>query len=88
MQIQFMQEALDEMNVQIHDVVSDITGVSGLAIIAILAGERDRRRLGALRDGSVTASEESMVAALESNYHPGFLPCSSSRSKATSSIRN
>lgn len=40
-----MQKALDQMNVQLHHVLSDITGLSGLAILdAILAGERDPRR--------------------------------------------
>ncbi len=69
-----MQKALDQMNVQIHRVLSDITGVSGLAIIdAILAGERDGHRLAALRDGRVRASEESIVAALEGDYRDEHL---------------
>jgi transposase len=60
--------------VQIHRVLSDITGVSGLAIVdAILAGERDGRRLAALRDGRVKASEESIVAALEGDYRAEHL---------------
>lgn len=68
-QVQHMQKALDQMNVQIHRVLSDITGVSGLAILdAILGGERDARRLAALRDGRVQASEESIWAALEGDY--------------------
>jgi len=67
--VQHMQKALDQMNVQIHRVLSDVTGVSGLAIVdAILAGERDTRRLAALRDGRVKASEESIMAALEGDY--------------------
>ena len=67
--VQHMQKALDQMNVQIHRVLSDLTGVSGLAIVdAILAGERDGRKLAALRDGRVKASEESIVAALEGDY--------------------
>ena len=69
--VQHMQKALDQMNVQIHRVLSDITGVSGLAILdAILAGERDPRRLAELRDGRVKASEESIVAALEGTTGP------------------
>lgn len=68
-QIQHMQKSLDQMNVQIHRVLSDITGVSGLAIIdAILAGKRDGHQLAALRDGRVRASEEAIVAALEGDY--------------------
>ena len=47
--IQHMQKALTEMNLQLHHVVADITGATGLRIIrAILAGERDP---GALSDG-------------------------------------
>jgi transposase len=49
--IQRMQKALTEMNVQLHRVVSDVTGVTGMAIIrAILAGERDPQRLASLKD--------------------------------------
>ncbi len=67
--IQHMQKALDQMNVQIHRVLSDLTGVSGLAIVdAILAGERDGHRLAKLRDGRVRATEEQIVAALEGDY--------------------
>src|SRR5579862_7958224 len=49
--IQHMQKALTEMNVQLHHVVTDITGVTGLRIIrAILAGERNCAVLARLRD--------------------------------------
>ena len=72
--VQHMQKALDQMNVQIHRVLSDLTGVSGLAMLdAILAGERDGRRLAALRDGRVKASEASIVAALEGDYRAEHL---------------
>jgi len=67
--VQHLQKALDQMNVQIHRVLSDITGVSGLAMLdAILNGDRDPRKLAKLRDGRVQASEESIIAALEGNY--------------------
>jgi hypothetical protein len=50
--IQHMQKALHQMNVKLDKVISDITGVTGMAIIeAILAGERDCWRLAQLRDG-------------------------------------
>jgi transposase len=66
-----MQKALDQMNVQLHHVLSDITGLSGLAILdAILAGERDPRVLARLRDGRVKASEETIVQALTGDYRP------------------
>lgn len=72
--IQRMQKALDQMNVQIHRVLSDLTGVSGLAMVdAILGGERDGHRLAALRDRRVQASEERIVAALEGDYRPEHL---------------
>lgn len=73
-EIQHMHKSLDQMNVQIHRVLSDITGVSGLAIVdAILEGQRDGRELAALRDKRVRASEESIVAALEGDYRPEHL---------------
>jgi transposase len=66
-----MQKALDQMNVQLHHVLSDITGLSGLAILdAILAGERDPLALARLRDGRVKASEETIVQALTGDYRP------------------
>jgi transposase len=69
-----MQKALDQMNVQLHHVLSDITGLSGLAILdAILAGERDPRILARLRDGRVKASEETMVQALTGDYRAEHL---------------
>jgi transposase len=73
-QIQHMQKSLDQMNVQIHRVLSDITGVSGLAMVdAILAGERDAHHLAALRDSRVQASEETILAALEGDYRAEHL---------------
>lgn len=47
--VQHLQKALERMNIKLHDVISDLVGVSGLAVIrAILAGERDPERLLAL----------------------------------------
>jgi len=64
-----MQKALDQMNLQLHHVISDITGLTGLRIIdAILAGERDPKRLANLRDGRVKASEETIMKALIGDY--------------------
>lgn len=52
--IQHMQKALERMNIKLHDVISSLTGVSGLAVIrAILAGERDPQRLLQLCDGQI-----------------------------------
>jgi transposase len=66
-----MQKALDQMNLQIHRVLSDITGVSGLKIIdAILADERDPLKLARLCHGGVKSSEETIAKSLEGDYRP------------------
>jgi transposase len=64
-----MQKALDEMNLHLHHVLSDITGVSGMAMIdAILSGERDAQRLAAMADRRVKKSRAEIEAALSGNY--------------------
>jgi transposase len=64
-----MHKALDQMNLQIHHVISDITGLTGLRIIdAILKGERDPRNLAALRDGRIKASEQTIIKSLIGDY--------------------
>ena len=66
-----MQKALDQMNVQIHRVLNDITGVSGLKIIdAILAGERDPLTLARLCHGGVKNSEDTISKSLQGDYRP------------------
>lgn len=68
-QMLHMQKALDQMNVQIHHVLSDLTGASGMAIMdAILAGERDPLRLARLRHPGVKKSEEVFCKALQGNW--------------------
>src|SRR5438105_5052837 len=63
--VQHMQKSLIQMNLQLHHVLSDLSGQSGLAIIdAMLAGERDPARLAQLRDPRVKASEETIKKAL------------------------
>lgn len=69
--IQHMQKALMEMNLQLHHVVSDITGITGLKIIrAIVAGERDLDVLASYRDVRCRASVETIKAALNGNDRP------------------
>lgn len=69
--IQHMQKALTFMNLQLHHVVSDITGVTGMKIIrAIVAGERDPQVLATMRDVRCKASAETVRAALAGNYQP------------------
>lgn len=68
-QIQHMQRSLTEMNVQLANVISDISGESGLAIIdALLAGERDAQRLAALKGPRITASLAILKRALEGHW--------------------
>ena len=63
--VQHMQKALTQMNLQLHHVISDITGKTGLLILdAILAGERDPAALSQLRDPRVRASRETIAKAL------------------------
>lgn len=67
--IQHMQKALMQMNLQLHHVVSDITGVTGMAIIrAIVAGEREPRILASYRDRRCHATVETVCKALIGNY--------------------
>src|SRR5439155_24232820 len=64
--IQHMQKALEQMNVKLPEVVSDVTGVTGMAIIkAILAGERDPVTLAKLRDRWCKHGEEQIAKALQ-----------------------
>jgi transposase len=72
--VQHMQKALDQMNLQIHHVISDITGVTGLAIIdAVLAGERNPHVLAKLRDWRIRASEETIAKSLVGDYRSEHL---------------
>jgi transposase len=72
--VQHMQRALTEMNVQLHNAISDLSGVTGLAIVrAILSGERDAVQLAALRDRRIQASEEEMVQSLRGNWKDDVL---------------
>jgi transposase len=72
--IQRMQKTLTQMNVQLANVLSDISGVSGQAIIqAILAGQRDPHKLAALCDWRVKASEEEIARSLEGNWQEDLL---------------
>ncbi len=72
--IQPMQKALTSMNLQLHQVVTDITGATGMKILrAIIAGERDAEVLAALRDVRCKASVETIREALSGNYQPEHL---------------
>jgi len=72
--IQHMQKALQQMNLQLTQVLSDITGKTGLAIIrAILAGEHDPRQLATLRDERCAKTEAEIVKALTGHYRAEHL---------------
>jgi transposase len=67
--VNHMQKALDQMNLQLHHVISDITGLTGLAIIdAILGGERNPFTLAKLRHERIKASEEVIAKSLVGDY--------------------
>lgn len=72
--IQRMQKALIEMNVQLSNVLSDISGVSGMNILgAILRGDRDPRALAALAEPEVKATAEEIAKSLEGNWREELL---------------
>jgi transposase len=69
--VQHMHKSLDQMNLQIHHVISDITGVTGLAIVdAIIAGNTDPKELATLRDYRIKASIETVTKSLVGDYRP------------------
>lgn len=75
-QVQRMQKALTQMNVQLMSVISDITGATGLAIIrAIVAGERDPKVLAQHRNYRVRASEEQIARSLQGTWREEHLFC-------------
>ena len=72
--IQHMQKALIQMNLQLHNVIRDITGKTGLAILdAILAGERDTAKLAELKDPRIKASAATIAKSLEGHYRAEHL---------------
>lgn len=72
--VQRMQKALTTMNIQLANVISDVSGVTGQAIIrAILRGERDPQQLAKLRDYRVVASEAEIAHSLEGNWREDVL---------------
>ena len=69
--IMHIQKALDQMNLQVHRVLTEITGLSGLRILdAILAGERGPVTLARLCHSRVKSSESTVAKSLEGDYRP------------------
>jgi transposase len=72
--IQHMQKGLSQMNLQLANVISDLSGWTGQAIIqAILDGERNPHKLAELRDPRVKASAEVIAKSLEGNWREELL---------------
>ena len=72
--IRRMQKNLDQMNICVHHAVSDITGVTGMAIIrAIVDGERDPHALARLRDSRCRKSEKQIAEELTGNWRTEHL---------------
>ncbi|QDT03060.1 Transposase [Rubripirellula lacrimiformis] len=72
--IQHMQKAMEQMNLKLTEVISDILGATGTAIIdAILAGERDPHQLAKLRNERCKNDEATIALALQGNWRDEHL---------------
>jgi transposase len=72
--VQHMQKALTQMNLKLQHVISDITGLTGMAILdAILGGERDARKLAQLRNEKCKNDEATIALALQGNWREDHL---------------
>jgi transposase len=72
--IQHMQKALTEMNIQLANVISDISGTTGMKILRdIVKGERDPQTLAMHKDGRIQASREEIARSLEGTWRPELL---------------
>ena len=73
-QIHVMQKAMTQMNLHLHRVISDISGLTGMKIIrAIVAGQRDPYTLAALRHHQVKSSADEIAQALTGDYRAEHL---------------
>jgi transposase len=72
--IQRMQKALTQMNIQLANVISDLSGWTGQRIVrAILAGERDPNKLAALSHPGIHATQDEVARSLEGTWQPDLL---------------
>src|SRR5882724_456706 len=72
--IQRMQKVMTQMNVQLANVISDLSGLTGQTIVrTILAGERDPKKLAELSHPQIRATREEIVQSLEGNWRPELL---------------
>ena len=73
-QVQHMQKALTQMNVQLANVISDVVGETGQKILrAIVAGERDGQVLAAMKDARIRASHAEIAKSLQGNWRTEHL---------------
>lgn len=73
-EIQHMQKALQQMNLHLHHVVSDINGVTGMRILdAIIKGERNPKELAKLREGRTRSTVDEIEKALTGDYREEHL---------------
>lgn len=74
LQIQLMHKSLEQMNLQLHKVLADVTGVTGMNILrAILEGQRDPVVLAQMKHPLVKSSTDTIVQALTGNWRPEHL---------------
>jgi transposase len=72
--VSHLHKALVQMNVQLQHAISDLTGVTGLAILeAVLAGERDPQKLAALKDHRIKASRDTLAKSLHGDWREEHL---------------
>ena len=68
-EVQYMQKAMEQMNIKLSTVISDITGLSGRKIItALLQGQRDTHTLASLAESNCKASREEIALSLEGTW--------------------
>ena len=73
---QRMQKAMVNMNIKLHDVINDINGQTGSAIVnAIIEGERDPKLLASFRNNRIKCSKETLIKSLEGNWRNEQLFC-------------
>ena len=73
---QRMQKAMINMNIKLHDVISDINGQTGRAIVnAIINGERDPEHLASFRNSRIKCSKENLIKSLEGNWRNEQIFC-------------
>ena len=72
--VSHLHKALTQMNIQLHHVISDLTGVTGRAILeAVLNGERDPQKLAALKDHRLKASRDVLAKSLRGDWRAEHL---------------